>query len=462
MNILIVGSGGREYALGHNILKGNGDRKLYFAPGNGGTLNLGENTGIEVDDLDGLLKFAVENNIDYTVVGPELPLTLGIVDKFEENGKKIFGPKKLPSKFEASKAHTKKFLEKYGIATAEYGEFDDEKSAYEFAEKLLNRDGKVVLKADGLAAGKGVLIAEDTLHTKEFLKDIFKGVYVDKKVVVEEYLEGFEMSLICLTDTKTILPLPTSRDHKRAYTGEIGPNTGGMGTYAPNLMAESFMPKIKEEILNPILKGFQDEEIDYRGALFIGLMITDEKIEVLEFNVRFGDPETQVILELIDNDILELLEKTSEGKLDEVELKINDKKALCLVLASGGYPGSYEKGKEIHIGNIKSNVYYCGTKLEDGVQKTSGGRVLNLVYSGDDFDEVIDTVYKDVEEISFENMEYRRDIGPRVKRVYVAKKDEFDHESKGIQAEIENSLGIKLDGLKVYNRYDKVVSIVDL
>lgn len=458
MNILIVGSGGREYALGHNILKGHKDRKLYFAPGNGGTLNLGENTGIKVDDIDGLLKFALENNIDYTVVGPELPLTLGIVDKFEENEKKIFGPKELPSKFEASKSYTKKFLEKYNIATAEYGEFDDEKSAYEFAEKLLTRDGKVVLKADGLAAGKGVFIAEDKSHAQSFLKDVFSGVYGDKKVVVEEFLEGFEMSLICLTDTKTILPLPTSRDHKRAYTGEIGPNTGGMGTYAPNLMAESFMPRIKEEILNPILKGLQKENMDYRGALFIGLMITDEKIEVLEFNVRFGDPETQVILELIDNDLLELLQKTSEGKLEEVELKVNNKKALCLVLASGGYPGSYESGKEIHIGPTKSSIYYCGTKLEDGVQKTSGGRVLNLVYSGDDFDEVIETVYSDVKEVSFENMEYRKDIGPRVKRVYVAKKDEFDHESKGIQSEIENSLGIKLEGLKVYNRYDLEMS----
>ena len=176
MNILIVGSGGREYALGHNILKGHKDRKLYFAPGNGGTLNLGENTGIKVDDIDGLLKFALENNIDYTVVGPELPLTLGIVDKFEENEKMIFGPKELPSKFEASKSYTKKFLEKYNIATAEYGEFDDEKSAYEFAEKLLTRDGKVVLKADGLAAGKGVFIAEDKSHAQSFLKDVFSGV----------------------------------------------------------------------------------------------------------------------------------------------------------------------------------------------------------------------------------------------------------------------------------------------
>jgi len=352
MKILIIGSGGREYAIAYNILKSVSNREIYFAPGNGGTEELGKNVNIAADDVDALLNFAISEKIDYTIVGPEVPLCMGIADKFENKGLKIFGPKLEGAMFEKSKAFTKDFLKKYNIKTADYLESENYDEAFKFAKDLFEKSGRVVIKADGLAAGKGVLIAESEEEIAEFLKDVIEaGKYGDKKVVVEEFLDGFEMSLICLCDTETILPLPTSRDHKKIGSGEVGLNTGGMGTYAPNAEADAFLDDIKTEILNPILEGFKSEKIDYRGALFIGLMITDEGINVLEFNARFGDPETQSILELIDNDILELLTKNSERRLKEVKLKTNNKKALCLVLSAGGYPENYEKGSEIKIPN---------------------------------------------------------------------------------------------------------------
>lgn len=456
MKILIVGSGAREYALANKLLEGDNSRQLYFATGNGGSLDLGKNIDIEADDIKGLLDFAKDEKIDYTVVGPEAPLCQGIVDEFLQAGLKIFGPKKEAAQFEASKAYTKKFLDKHKIATAAYIETEDYDKALRFSEILLEEKGKVVIKADGLAAGKGVLIAETLEEAESFLEEVIKkNKFNNKKVVIEEFLNGFEMSLICLTDSKKILPLPTSRDHKKIFTGEKGLNTGGMGTYSPNLEAEPFLERIEKEILNPILEGFQKDGIEYRGTLFIGLMISDSNIDVLEFNVRFGDPETQVILERIDNDILELLQATSEGNLEKIDLKVNDKKALCLVLSAGGYPESYEKNKEISIGNgLKSKVYHAGTKIEDGILKTNGGRVLNLVYSDKNFDKVIETIYEDVKKINFEGKHYRKDIGPKVKRVYVRKKDEYDFESKELIGEIKSSLGIELKDLKIYKRYD--------
>lgn len=460
MNILIVGSGGREYALGNKLLENNTDRKLYFAPGNGGTLNIGKNIDINVEEIDKLLEFAKKENIDYTIVGPEVPLCMGIVDKFEEENLKIFGPRFEAAKFEKSKAYTKKFLKRHNIKTADYLESDNLEEALDFAKTLLEKDGSVVLKADGLAAGKGVLIAEKEDEVRAFLEDVLVNAkFNEKKIVVEEFLDGFEMSLICLCDSKNIIPLPTARDYKKINTGEIGLNTGGMGSYSPNFEADVYLDKIKEEILNKILKGFQEENIDYRGALFIGLMISDSDINVLEFNVRFGDPETQAILEKIDNDLFELLEKTSSKELDTLDLKINSKKAMCLVLASEGYPENYEKNIEIkNIENTDIKVYHAGTKFEDNKVLTQGGRVLNLVYSDDNFDKVIEKIYENANIVDFKNKYYRKDIGPRVKRIYVRKKDEFDYESKEIKEDIKNSLNIDLEELQVYKRYDIEIS----
>ena len=456
MKILIVGSGGREFALGSKILESDKNRELYFAPGNGGTLNLGKNIDINVEDIKGLLDFAKKENIDYTIVGPEVPLCMGIVDEFEKENLKIFGPKYNGAMFEKSKTHTKKFLDKYNIKTAKYLETIYYDEALDFAKMLLEKDGTVVLKADGLAAGKGVLLAEDEQEIKEFLEEVLvKGKFNEKKIVVEEFLDGFEMSLICLVDNNSIVPLPTARDYKKILTGEKGLNTGGMGAYSPNFEADVYLEEIKEEVLNPILKGFKEENLDYRGALFIGLMITDSGINVLEFNVRFGDPETQAILEKIDNDLLELLEKTSENKLNELNLKINNKKSMCLVLASGGYPENYEKGKLITgLNNLSTKVFHAGTKSSNEGILTNGGRVLNLVYSDDNFDNVIEKVYEDAKKIEFENKYYRRDIGPSVKRVYVRKKDAFDYESKETKDAIKSELGIDLLKLNVYKRYD--------
>ncbi|MBP2026031.1 phosphoribosylformylglycinamidine synthase [Peptoniphilus stercorisuis] len=460
MKILIVGSGGREYALGNKILEKNTDRELYFAPGNGGTLNIGKNININVEEIDELLKFAKEENIDYTIVGPEVPLCMGIVDKFEDENLKIFGPRYEAAQFEKSKAFTKDFLKRHNIKTADYLESENVDEAFNFAKTLLDRDESVVLKADGLAAGKGVLIAESEEEVKEFLEDVLiNGKFNEKKIVVEEFLDGFEMSLICLCDSKNIIPLPTARDYKKIGTGEVGLNTGGMGAYSPNFEADIYLDKIKEEILEKILKGFQEEKIDYRGALFIGLMISDSDINVLEFNVRFGDPETQAILEKIDNDLLEILEKTSSKNLDNLDLKVNSKKAMCLVLASEGYPEDYEKNKEItNLDNTDVKVYHAGTKFEDNKLLTNGGRVLNLVYSDDNFDKVLEKLYKNAEIVNFENKYYRKDIGPRVKRVYVRKKDEFDYESKEVKEDIKNSLNIDLEELQIYKRYDIEIS----
>ncbi|MDD7463648.1 MAG: phosphoribosylformylglycinamidine synthase [Anaerococcus sp.] len=449
MKILIVGSGGREFAIATKIK--NADRKLYFAPGNGGTKALGENTGISAEDIDSLFEFAKKEEIDYTIVGPEVPLCEGIVDVFEDGGLKIFGPRKEAAKFEASKAYTKKFLEKYEIPTAAFLETSDKKEGIDFAKKLLEKDGRVVVKRDVLAAGKGVYIIEDE---EELEKKINFAIDEDSKVVIEEFLDGFETSMLVLTDSKSMITLPSAKDHKKIFEKEMGPNTGGMGCFAPNIEADAFTDRIKEEILGKILYGFQEENIDYRGVLFIGFMINDSGIYVLEFNVRFGDPEAQVVLELIDNDLLDVLARTSEGKLDEVDLKVNDKNALCLVLASEGYPASYEKGKEITFELTESKIYHAGTTEEDGKILTNGGRVLNVVYSGDDFDSVIDQVYQDAEKINFEGKYYRKDIGPKVQRVYVRKKDAYDFESKEIKKQIEDQLGIELEKLRIYKRYD--------
>lgn len=456
MKILLIGSGGREYALGSKIYEADKSREIFFAPGNGGTEKIGKNIDIKADDINKLLEFAKEENIDYTVVGPEVPLCMGIVDKFEENNLKIFGPKYEGARFEESKAFTKAFLNKYNIKTAKYLETCDYEEALNYALMLFEENGIVVLKADGLAAGKGVLIAQSTDEIKSFLKEVLEdGKFDEKKVVIEEYLDGFEMSLICLVDNNKIIPLPTARDYKKIYDGESGPNTGGMGSYSPNFEADAYLKEINEEILIPIHKGLKKEHIDYRGVLFIGLMITDDGVNVLEFNVRFGDPETQSILEKIDNDLLELLQKTSENRLNEVNLKINNKKAMCLVLASGGYPSVYENNKEIKIGNLENvKLYHAGTKEENGKLFTNGGRVLNIVSSDDNFDSLIKKIYEEEKKIQFENKYSRSDIGPKVKRIYVKKKEDFDYESREILESIKTELGIKLDYLNVYRRYD--------
>lgn len=457
MKILIVGSGAREHAIGNSIAKNSKVSKIYFAPGNAGTLNLGENLDIKAMDIDGLLKFAVDNKIDYTIVGPEDPLCAGIGDAFEGAGLKIFAPLKEAAILEGSKAYSKDFCIRHNLKTAKYLETTKYEEAISFAEKLLNESGRVVLKADGLCAGKGVVIAGDMETVKDFCKEVLEGTKYGKNlIVVEEFLEGFEMSLLCFVDGKNIIPLPTSRDHKKIFDGENGPNTGGMGTYSPNSSADIYEKEIEEEILKPFMEGLKKDNIDYRGLVFIGLMIGDKGINVLEFNVRFGDPETQSILQRLESDLLETMMLTSEGKLSTTNLKFNNKKVITVVLASEGYPGDYEKGKEIiGLDSVKeSRVFHAGTALENGKVVTNGGRVLSVTAVADTFEEAFEKAYSDVSKINFKGMQYRKDIGPMVKRVYVEKKTGFDNEAQDLKENLIQSLNVKLDNVRVFSRYD--------
>lgn len=424
MKVLVVGSGGREHAICYALNKSPKVTEIHAIPGNPGIGLIGKCHNIKVEDLEGILKFVEDNNIDFTVVGPEVPLCMGLVDLLEENGHKAFGPVKASANLEGSKAFSKDFMKKYNIPTAEYAEVH----SYEEAVIALdNFDLPVVVKADGLAAGKGVVICETKEEAVKALKEIMlDGVLNDagKCVVLEEFLTGYECSLLCFTDSETIVPMVYAKDHKQIFDGNKGPNTGGMGTVSPN----PFMTKengfgemdevLKNEILNPILDGFKKANMDFRGVLFIGLMIENGKAKVLEFNVRFGDPETQVIMLRLDSDLFDIMWATSTKTLKDIEIKWKDEYACCLVLASSGYPGKYEKGKVITgLDNVDSDivVFHAGTSSKDidGCDKivTNGGRVLNVCAMGSTLEEVREKVYKAAQKIDFEGKYYRKDIG---------------------------------------------------
>ena len=463
MNILVVGSGAREHALGNAIVKNKKVSKIYFAPGNAGCEIIGENVDIKSDDIESLLKFAKEKDIDFTVVGPEDPLCDGIVDLFEANNLKIFGPTKAAAKLEKSKAYAKEFMIKYGIPTAEYIKVNNFEDCIKFSEKLLDKNGSVVLKADALCQGKGVFIA----NTKEDIKSFSTKIFLDKiygtcDMVVEEFLDGFEMSLLCFVDNKTIKMLPTVKDHKKIFEGERGLNTGGMGTYSPNDQADVYLSEIEDTVLKPFLKGIQEEKLDFRGIIFIGFMIGSNGIKVLEFNTRFGDPETQSVLQRIETDILDIMEYTSESKLQDIEIKFNDKKVVTVVLASGGYPESYNKGYEIKDLDkcIDVDIFHAGTIKKDGKIFTNGGRVLSITSSEENFEKAYLNVYKAAQNISYEGKYYRKDISPLVKRVYVEKLNEYNVERNSLISEIKDNVGIELDNIRCLVRYD-IENILD-
>jgi phosphoribosylamine--glycine ligase len=413
MKVLVVGSGGREHALVWKIVQSPKVKKVYCAPGNAGTASQAENVDINVDDITALADFAQKENIDLTVVGPELPLVLGISDEFNKRGLAVFGPDKVCSQFEGSKAFTKKFLMKYDIPTAAYGEYDDIRNAISDIDKY---GYPVVIKADGLAAGKGVIIAETKDIALKALEDMMeKQVFGDsgKVVVLEEFLEGIEASVLCFVDGKKIIPMESAQDYKRIFDGDKGLNTGGMGTYSPNRLFDNELEEtMKKEILEPIMEGLLSEGMDFRGVLFIGLMIKNGKPKVLEFNVRFGDPETESVLLRLESDIVEIFEKVVRGNLSPNDLKWKSDKAVCVVLASGGYPGEYEVGKEIKgiDGVDGAIVFHCGTKAADGKVVTDGGRVLAVSATGEDLKKAAEKVYGEINKISFEGMQYRKDI----------------------------------------------------
>ena len=415
MKVLLIGGGGREHAIAYSLKKSPHVSELYAIPGNPGISELGTCVNYDVTDLDKILEFVNENQIDFTVVGPEVPLCLGLVDLLESHGHKAFGPKKAAATLEGSKAFAKEFMVKHNIPTALYKEV----TSYEEAVNALDEFSyPVVLKADGLAAGKGVVICDNkemaVLTLKEMmLDDVLKGAA--NKLIIEEFLEGFECSLLCFVDGDTIVPMVSAKDHKQIYDNNKGPNTGGMGTVSPNpFMPEGIDSVLEEEILKPFLEGLKKDNLDYRGVVFIGLMIDNGKPKVLEFNVRFGDPETQVILLRLESDLFEIMHAVSQRKLKDVEVKFTDKTAICLVLSSAGYPGSYEKGKVIsNIGEVDEDIiiFHAGTKVVDNNLVTNGGRVLNICTLGKDLTDVREKVYKASEIVNFEGKYCRKDIG---------------------------------------------------
>ncbi len=455
MKVLIIGSGCREHAIGDSIAKRAGVT-LYFAPGNAGTGTLGQNVDIKANDLDALLAFAKKEAIDYTVVGPEDPLCLGIVDRFEAQGLKIFGPTRRAAMLEGSKAFSKEFMIKYGIPTAAYTKTSNKNSASSEAYELIEKTGKAVLKVDGLCQGKGVFIASTKAEADEFLNLVYDHKkFGSSELVVEEFLDGFEISLLCFVDNHSYRILPTAKDYKRAGTFEKGPNTGGMGTYAPNYQAERYIDEIEEKVLKPFLAGIRKEELDFRGILFVGLMAGGSGIKVLEFNTRFGDPETQSILQLVESDLLDVMQKTTEGRLSEVKLKISDKKALTVVLASGGYPEGYKTGYRIEgLESAMSKIFHGGTGLSEGYVVTSGGRVLSVTDTADSYEEADRKVMATIERISFKDSYYRPDIAPMVQRIYIEKKPAYDIYSEKVRQSVRSELGIELDKLRSFIRYD--------
>ena len=414
MRVLVIGSGGREAAIAYALNKSSKVDELYCLPGNPGMGEIATLINGNVEDLDFILKTVEDLKIDFTVIGPEVPLCMGLADLLESHGHKVFGPTKVAATLEGSKAFSKDFMKRHHIPTAEYVEVDE----YEKAVESLKRfKYPLVIKADGLAAGKGVVICEDEEMALKTLKEFMLDGALNNagsKLVIEEFLKGFECSLLCFTDGETIIPMPTVKDHKQIYDNNKGPNTGGMGTVSPNPFMPNFDDEMLDSILKPFIKGLKEDEIDYRGVIFIGLMIDNNKAKVLEFNVRFGDPETQSIMLRLESDLFDIMYATSTQNLKDISVKWNDDTVCTLVLASGGYPGSYPKGLEIkNLDKLDDDiiVFHAGTKIVDNKLVTNGGRVLNICAKGNNLLEARAKVYKAAEIIDFEGKYYRKDIG---------------------------------------------------
>ena len=414
MKIAVVGGGGREHAIIKALKKSPEAEKIYALPGNGGIAADAECVDIGAKELSGIVDFAVDNSIDYVVVAPDDPLAMGLVDLLEAKGIPAFGPKASAAVIESSKAWSKDMMRRYGIPTAEYRTFDDPREAMEYVEKA---ELPVVIKADGLALGKGVIIAE----TREDAREGIKSIMEDKKfgdsgnvVVIEEFLQGPEVSVLAFTDGKVVRPMISSMDHKRALDGDKGLNTGGMGTIAPNpYYTQAVADECMEKIFLPTIRAMNEEGRTFRGCLYFGLMITDKGPKVIEYNSRFGDPETQVVLPLLQGDLLEIMMACTNGILADVDFSFSSDSACCVVAASGGYPVSYKKGYPVTLPEDTSRIYIAGTKLQDGVQVTSGGRVLGVTETAPTLREAVDKAYRTMEKVSFQDMYYRKDIGAR-------------------------------------------------
>lgn len=421
MKVLVVGNGGREHAICWKLKQSPRVTELFCAPGNAGIAEVAECIGIGAEDIEGICEWSEKEKIDMAVIGPEVPLAMGITDELEKRGIKTFGPDKNCSQLEASKSFTKSFLSRHSIPTAGYKEFTD---IDELKAAIGIYGYPMVLKADGLAAGKGVVLAENAKDAEKAIDEMMGDkVFGDagSKVVVEECLFGVEASMLCFVDENTIVPMESAQDYKRVFDNDEGPNTGGMGSYSPSLLFDDEMKKrVMDDILAPTLKGFQEDGLRFKGVLFVGLMLTEDGPKVIEFNNRFGDPETQSVLMRLDSDLYDIFDSVCENRLSEQEIKWNSDRAVCVVLASGGYPGSYEKGKVIEgLSDVDDDVvvFHAGTAFdEDGRVVTSGGRVLGVTARGATNDEARNKAFENVGRITFEGRHYREDIGKILKK----------------------------------------------
>jgi len=418
MKVLVVGSGGREHALIWKIAKSPLVKKIYAAPGNAGIESLAECVNIAVDQIEDLRQFAIDQKIDLTVVGPELPLVRGIVNQFEKAGLKVFGPTAEAAQLEGSKAFAKKIMSDAGVPTAAFQIFDNVIEAKRF---IIDREPPFVIKADGLASGKGVLIANSCEEGVQVVNQMIQNrLFGDsgKLVVIEEFFKGDELSILLLTDGERILPLASSQDHKRAFDDDQGPNTGGMGAYSPcPLVSDKELNDIIDKTARPVIEELRERKIIYRGLLYVGIMITTSGPQVLEFNVRFGDPETQAVLPRLKTDLVPIMYEIASGKLKTQTLEWDSRACVSVVMASGGYPGTYQSGYEIKgLDQVRGAlVFHAGTMREpSGSVTTSGGRVLAVSALGQTFKEARDVAYQAVDQISFQGSFFRKDIGKRV------------------------------------------------
>lgn len=454
MKILIIGSGGREHALAWKIFRSPLVRELYCAPGNAGISGVAECVSIPADDIEGLLAFALDKKIDLTIVGPEAPLTMGIADRFLENGLQVFGPGKKAAEIEGSKSFAKYIMNKYGVPTAKAARFRDFEEAGAYIRKM---GAPLVIKADGLAAGKGVIVCqteEEAIDAADRILNQKEFGHAGDSILVEEFLRGEEASFIVFTDGMNVLPLPSSQDHKPVFDNDQGPNTGGMGAYSPAPLIDRVMhARIMEEVMIPTIMGMAREGRPYKGVLYAGLMIDRDRIRVLEFNARFGDPEAQPLLMRMKSDIVPVLQAAVSERLDEVQLEIDERSAVCVVMASHGYPGSYEKGKPIfgleaakELENVE--VFHAGTKIADDQVVTSGGRVLGVTGLGITVSEAIDRTYDAISGISWDGAFYRKDIGQKaVKRLSIPSQ-------VGIIMGSDSDLAVMEEAVKVLKSFD--------
>lgn len=420
MKVLVIGSGGREHALVWSIRRSPRVTHIYCAPGNGGIASMAECVNIKADDVAGLLKFAQDNKIDLTVVGPEIPLVLGLVDAFTQAGLKAFGPSRAAACLEGSKAFAKDFMVRHHIPTASYGSFDELSKAVDF---LSTCQFPLVVKADGLAAGKGVIICQTRAEAEEALRSILADrVFKDagNRVVIEEFLHGEEASILAVADGKDFIILESSQDHKRVFDNDQGPNTGGMGAYSPApVVTPELLEQIASRVVRPVIDGMRKDGAEFKGILYAGIMVTKDGPKVLEFNVRFGDPETQAVLPRLRSDITDLMLASIDGRLAGVKLEWSPGACVCVVMAAGGYPGDYASGKEIKgllSAPADALIFHAGTKADGDRIVTSGGRVLGVSARGENIADAIVKAYQAVVSVSFEGAHYRTDIGRRAVR----------------------------------------------